>query len=142
MTLKRWNIVIGMCAVPIGFVGFLLYGLFTPICAESVDIQNSQMNAQHVAKACELFRKYESFDGRYPQSMGDLIHGDGKPLLDGGDRALCDSWGEPFKYALVPNEEGILEPYVWFERTKDGKTTLFGAKWSIRENEVVTFGSR
>jgi hypothetical protein len=112
MTLKRWNIVIGMCAVPIGFVGFLLYGLFTPICAESVDIQNSQ------------------------------IHGDGKPLLDGGDRALCDSWGEPFKYALVPNEEGILEPYVWFERTKDGKTTLFGAKWSIRENEVVTFGSR
>lgn len=50
-----------------------------------------------------------------------------------------DAWGNPFRYALVTNEAGEIEPHVWSERTIDGKTRLIGAKVTA-DGTVVRFG--
>jgi hypothetical protein len=70
-------------------------------------------------------------DGRCPARLADLP---GIPSRD-----LVDAWGNPFRYAVVPNAAGQMEPYVWTERTQDGKTTLIGAKVAA-DGTVVRFG--
>ena len=53
---------------------------------------------------------------------------------------LTDGWGSPFRYAVVANKAGELEPYVWTERTNaDGRTTLIGANVKS-DGTVVRFG--
>lgn len=100
--------------------------------------------ARDLVLACRAYRQHPGSGGRYPATLADLLappFGGGPLLVEGEDpsNVLTDPWGNPFKYALVPNADGEPEPYVWAERTKDGATTLIGAKLTA-EGEVVAFG--
>jgi hypothetical protein len=66
----------------------------------------------------------------YPVKLADVL-----PFLDNKD--ITDAWGNPFHYALVANAAGELEPYVWAERTHNGKVTLHGAKRTADGRQVV-----
>jgi hypothetical protein len=95
--------------------------------------------ATTIVKACRNYRQYCP-EGRYPATLAELIRppsGCG-PFLD-NEEDLIDGWEKPFRYAVVPNEAGELEPYVWTEWTRGGKTTLIGAKLSAN-GTVVRFG--
>jgi hypothetical protein len=76
----------------------------------------------------------------YPANLQDLLNpptGMG-PFID-GPRDLVDGWDKPFRYALVPNADGVLEPWVWTEFTWKGKTTLIGATMKS-DGTLVRFG--
>ena len=80
-------------------------------------------------------------DKGYPTVLADLalvIHGVG-PFVD--DRDLKDGWGNPFRYALVANPAGELEPHIWAEVTRNGRTILYGAKVAA-DGTIVRFGPR
>src|SRR5262245_28386923 len=69
----------------------------------------AKMKALNVVKAC---RAYQAINDKYPSNLSDLIGTDGnRALLDGGEQAILDPWGKPYKYALVQIENGDFEPY-------------------------------
>jgi hypothetical protein len=56
------------------------------------------------------------------------------------DRDLKDAWGTPFRYAVVPNDAGEPEHYVWSEWTQDdGRVALIGAK-ATADGKTTMFG--
>jgi len=79
---------------------------------------------------------------KFPAKLSELLlrspEGVG-PFMDTRDDTCDDPWGNPYKYALVPNENGELEPYVWAERIENGKAKLYGAKCSA-DGTVTQFG--
>src|SRR5262245_8615791 len=72
------------------------------------------------AKACRAY-SLNSEDNSYPSKLTDIIRYLEKP-------DLTDAWGNPFRYALIPNPDGVLEPYIWSERVQSGRVTLHGVK--------------
>jgi hypothetical protein len=80
--------------------------------------------------ACEAYRENPKSGNRYPATLAELVEPPfgGGPFLKDPANDLLDPWGNPFKYALVTDGTGKPVPYVWAERTADGKTTLLGAK--------------
>jgi hypothetical protein len=96
--------------------------------------------ASDVAEACESYRS-NSPSHSHPASLDDLrkpLPGFGLLLAD-PEHDLCDHWGNPFRYAVVPDADGQPEVYVWFELTSDGKTTLHGAKRTAH-GKLIRFG--
>jgi hypothetical protein len=93
--------------------------------------------ARALAEACRGYRQTYP-DRNYPATLAELAkESDGVgPFYDG---ELTDGWGNPFRYALVPNAGGELEPHIWGERTWNGRTTLHGAKLAA-DGTVVVFG--
>lgn len=97
--------------------------------------------ARNLIYACQLYRKISEPDGKYPAALSDLItlpskvtNFDFNPEQD-----LTDGWDRPLRYAVVMNEKGEPEPYVWAERKVFGKLYLYGAM-GTSEGGVVTFG--
>ena len=90
-------------------------------------VNASISRADELTLACQTYRDYNPAKS-LPEKLVDLLN----PPFDAGpfisDHALKDGWGNPFRFALVPNSDGELEPYVWTERVVDGKVTLYGAK--------------
>jgi hypothetical protein len=92
---------------------------------------------------CEAYRNYSANPqrGKYPATLTELV----KPPFDGGqfvvegERDLIDPWGNPYRYAVIPNAKGEQEVYVWCERTVNGKLTLHGAKRRA-DGEIELFG--
>jgi hypothetical protein len=99
----------------------------------------SVSRAVALAEGCRDYRQTYP-DRGYPASLAELAketNGIG-PFVDDG--SLVDGWGRPFRYALVPNGDGELEPYIWSEWThSDGRTTLHGAKLTA-DGKVIPFG--
>jgi hypothetical protein len=97
--------------------------------------------AKTLVLACQAYRKDPKSGQAYPATLADLLHppSGGEPILYEGANELVDCWGRPLKYALVPNDHGEPEPYVWAERTVNGKTTLIGAKGTA-DGEITLFG--
>jgi len=98
--------------------------------------------ARHIVGACWEYRENPKSGGKYPATLGDLVKppwGGPSPLPD-SEKDLACPWvdDERFRYALVSNGKGELEPYVWAEWTVDGRTKLIGAKWNGQG--VVLFG--
>ena len=94
--------------------------------------------ATAVVNACRTYRGLHP-DRGYPPTLADLSNpppGDG-PVIDAA--SLTDGWGNPFRYALVPTAAGLLDAYVWAEHTRDGRTTVHGAKITA-DGVVVQFG--
>src|SRR5262245_33556450 len=91
----------------------------------------SVVRAHQLLRACETYR-LKSSSNSYPTKLADVVR-----YLE--DPSLADSLGNPFHYALVPNADGELEPYIWVERVRDGKTTLSGAKRTA-EGKEISFG--
>ncbi|HJZ53473.1 MAG TPA: hypothetical protein VKE74_00855 [Gemmataceae bacterium] len=88
------------------------------------------LQAEGLIAACEAFREHPDSGKKYPATLAELVNPPwgGSSYLKHREQDLIDPWGNPFKYAIVPNEKGEPEVYVWTELTRDGKTTLLGAK--------------
>ena len=125
----------------IGIVGLLLFGLGVLLVVFLTSRWSDRHYMTHLsisratdaAEACRIYRDLHP-KGMYPAKLADLL-----PFLDNSERSLKDAWGDPFRYALVLNPAGVLEPHFWTERTRDGKTTLHGAKLAA-DGTVVRFG--
>jgi hypothetical protein len=127
-----------------GIAGFLIGAAVLAVVAFGGKMRSTSATswsverAMNLADGCRRYRLVYPEKG-YPASLADLaqpIPGGG-PLVDVDD--LTDGFGHPFRYALVPNAAGELEPHIWAERTYDGKTTLHGAKLAA-DGTIVPFG--
>jgi hypothetical protein len=100
----------------------------------------SMIDAEKFARACRIYHDRHP-DQRYPDKLSDLQNPPASVghLLDNPNPDFRDAWGNPFRYAVVPNAAGVLEPYVWAEWTRDGKTTMHGAKLAA-DGTIVRFG--
>ncbi len=100
-------------------------------------IYKSILRAEMLASSCEGYRLTT---GKYPATLADLLQPpfDHRPSLE-SPKDLRDFWGNPYQYALVENEEGGLEPFVWTERVVDGRTELYGARRRA-DGTIVRFG--
>jgi len=84
-------------------------------------------------QACWIYREHTPGQ-KFPAKLSEVL-----PLMELRDDKSDDPWGNPYKYALVPNEKGELEPYVWAETIVDGKLKLHGAKCKS-DGTVIRFG--
>jgi hypothetical protein len=89
--------------------------------------------ANDAAEACRIYY-LNNPERKYPTTLAEL-----GSLLSDVDEDIRDGWGNPLHYALVPNAESELEPYVWAERIRNGRTTLHGAKLTA-DGKTVVFG--
>ena len=136
----------GLLLVVAGVLVFLL--LSVKSTDRYYNVHMSLHRAKVLAQACEVYREHRP-DNVYPATLSDLTRpvpggGPGQSLTPARDarpasKSPTDAWGNPFRYALVPNAAGELEPHVWAERTRNGKTTLHGAKLAS-DGTVVVFG--
>jgi hypothetical protein len=136
--LTRRVLPIGILVLLIGGIALIFFGFKTD---RHYNTHVSIMRAEVLARACRDYSRH-SPDGRFPVGLTDLRSpppGDDRRVLDDDGSDLTDTWGTPFRYAVVANETGQLEPYVWAERTVDGKTTLLGAKIAA-DGSVIRFG--
>lgn len=87
------------------------------------------IRSESFAEACWSYRD-RTPARKFPAQLSDLLSdsppGAGSYIALHGDD--CDDpWGNPYKYALVPDEKGEMVPYVWAERVVDGELRLHGA---------------
>jgi hypothetical protein len=99
------------------------------------------MQAANLTQVCEAYRVHPNSGKKYPATLADLASPPfgGSSFLKYGKDDLIDPWGNPFKYAIVPNEKGEPEVYVWTERIVDEKLMLLGAKRTA-DGETHVFG--
>ena len=97
--------------------------------------------ASDLVLGCQAYSNHPKSGAKYPAALTDLIHSPfgGGPFALGSEDSCKDPWGNPYKYALVRNEKGEWEPYVWAQRTVNGKTTLLGAMRTV-EGQTKLFG--
>jgi hypothetical protein len=121
-------VVAGMCAGAV-----VLFWLSQHKTDRHYSTYLSIMDAESLARASFYKNKR---DGRFPTQLSVVRSGS-----DIAEHRLIDPWGKPYRYAVVPNEAGELEPYVWTERIDaNGQATMIGAK--VRpDGTVVRFGS-
>lgn len=122
----------------------LVVGAITDTTDKNANLIWATYKARDLVLACQAYRQHPGSGGKYPATLADLLAPPfgGGPLLGEGENpkyTLMDPWANPFKYAVVLNEAGDPEPYVWAELTRNGATTLVGAKLTA-EGEVVAFG--
>jgi len=136
--LRRIGIVTLMLVGLAVIVLLILAVVFPTISDRHYSTHVTTQHAEHLAAACRAYYQH-SPDKKYPAKLTDLLKppGDIGPLVHNPDEAFLDAWGQPFRYALVPNEDGELEPYVWTERTRNGRTKLIGAKYTADGKKVV-----
>jgi type II secretory pathway pseudopilin PulG len=81
-------------------------------------------DARVIEQAC---KKYYLENAKWPAKLADIAD-----LLENGKKALNDPWGKEYKFAIVTKkgEDGteIQRPYIWTERTVDGKIKVYGMK--------------
>jgi hypothetical protein len=126
---------VGICLLVVGVV-IVLIVLSRPDDGYSPRLATLH-RAENIALACQWYAR-QSPDGKYPATLAELQ----KPMTPG--RApwvdeIADAWGTPFRYALIPNESGVLEPYIFTERTCEGRNTILGAKVAA-DGTIVVFG--
>jgi hypothetical protein len=122
--------VVAVCVLAVlGLAGFALIAVQRKT-DRHFNTQSAINEAGLLIEACQAYRRHPESGGKYPTNLADVIRPPirSDPFLEDSGRVLIDPWGNPFRYALVPNENGEPEPYVWAERVKDGKLTLIGAK--------------
>lgn len=123
MRRRNWVLVLLLILV----AGVVLYS-FTFRYTGETKADRALLKMQAIHRACENYRKET---GSYPTTLTDLVKPpDGEePFLEDGQRGIIDSWGNPFKYEIVTNENGAQIVYVWAEQTKNGKVlTVVGEK--------------
>jgi hypothetical protein len=63
----------------------------------------------------------------WPTALPDLVKppDGGRPFVEGGEKAVVDPWGAPFRYGVKADESGLERPYVWtISPYGDGKRVL------------------
>lgn len=108
--------------------------LFVPIML-TVFYHLNEMKGDLIALDANALRKAVNGyanrrNGQFPAQLMDLVEPpDGSsPMIGGGANALLDGWGQPYKYAVQPDETGKPTAYVWAERTVYGTTKVYGTK--------------
>jgi hypothetical protein len=89
------------------------------------------LRARSIVLACEAYRANPAnAKGVFPASLKDLVTPPfgGAAYLKNAQADLLDPWGREFRYEVVTDDKGGERPYVWTERTADGKTTVYGEK--------------
>jgi hypothetical protein len=126
-SIRRHLYTIGIAALVLLAATLVTLKLATKVRDGLSPVKVSIVRASELTEACQIYRDCNPAK-TYPEKLEDLLH----PTFYAGpfvsDHILKDGWGDPFRYALVPNADGELEPYVWTERVMDGKVTLYGAK--------------
>lgn len=123
----------------------LIYPAFRPISDRYYAVHRTINNAAELIYYCQAYRQNPASDGKYPTTLADLI----KPPFDTefklSNRVFSDYWDRPLHYAVVMNEKGEPEPYIWADRViwpndKEKKRLhLIGAK-GTPDGEVEKFG--
>jgi hypothetical protein len=99
--------------------------------AEKQAILQAQLQRNSILAACEAYHASpQNKTGAHPTILPELVKPPfgGSSFLRNGEKDLVDPWGKMFQYAVAKDEKGNLRPYVWTERTVDGKTTVIGTK--------------
>ena len=122
---RRVGIAVIMLAVI--FVGIALWFCWPRYLGGNDKYHWSIADLRTIASACRAYSLQSG--GAYPEKLGDLIHPPfgKKPFLDSKD-AIIDPWDKPYRYAVVPNERGEPEVYVWTEYDDDGGWVMIGVK--------------
>jgi|SRR5579883_997291 len=96
------------------------------------------LRCRTVVLACQSYRKANEAGGSFPSRIADLMRPPfgGPPVLE--DRTVKDGWGKPLRYAVVVQENGDEEVYVWAERDTPGAVEIFGAKGTA-DGRIVLF---
>jgi hypothetical protein len=138
---KRHWIVIAVAVIALLTALLFIASYFIVRYKDIVYINHVLLNTQNIAKACREYSKHPAAAGRFPGKLHDLISPpfEAKSFIDGGRRAIIDPWGKPYKYAIVPNPDGVPEVYIWTDWADDRAITLRGAKVTA-EGEIVLFG--
>jgi len=134
----KWTLRIGIVSLLVG-IGVMIYYASTPISERGWSVGWSMNRAEALAFACREYYR-QNPDKKYPATLADLKKP--PPWFDWPaiqDYEFTDAWENPFRYALVPNADGELEPHVWTEMTRDGRTTLLGVKLTA-DGVPVRFG--
>ncbi len=102
------------------------------------------VDAQSLVRKCLRYYADPKSGERFPNRLTDLEKppwgGESYFNDDDPERKLKDQWNKPFRYAVVTNENGEQEVYIWSEhKDEEGKLKLVGAKWQ-HEGGVITFG--
>jgi hypothetical protein len=125
MTWRGWTLIALVVLAIAGAIALVFRGY-----VEDYRGSMTVLQARTLIAACEAYQGHSSAENKYPSTLNDLVSPPwgGPSLLRNGKDELVDSWGSPFRDAVVPNEKGEVEIYVWAERIVDGKTSLIGAK--------------
>lgn len=91
---------------------------------EEAKIAKAKIDAQTIEKAVKT---YYVKNEKWPAKLDDVAE-----LLEGGKKALTDSWGKAYRFEIgevnQPDGTVIERPYVWTERVVNGKTEVYGNK--------------
>jgi hypothetical protein len=120
-------------------VGLIVLAICTTRYFGPTRTSQALLQARGLIVACEAYHENPKSGGKHPATLADLYSppfGGGSYLKNGGDD-LIDPWGNPFKYAVVPDAKGEPELYVWSEQTVDGKLKFIGAKRTARGSTVL-----
>ncbi len=120
------------------FVGLVVVAVCTTRYLGPTKTSDAAFRSMAVLKACEAYRNHPNAGDRYPASLAELVHPPwgGSSFLNDPEHDLTDAWGNPFRYAVVLGEDGEAVPYVWAERTVDGRLKLIGAKGRARDGAI------
>lgn len=79
-------------------------------------------------------KQYHLKFGAAPEKLADLVKPPfGMPFIEGGEKALLDPWGKPYRYVATPDERGVVRSYVWTERGVGGKAKVIGNKPPVKK---------
>ena len=98
---------------------------------EAAKRQRAELHCRSLLLACEAYAvNPANKTGAHPTILLELVKPPfgGASYLRDGEKDLVDPWGKMFQYAVAKDDKGTLRPYVWTERTVDGKTTVIGTK--------------
>jgi hypothetical protein len=86
--------------------------------------------ARSLETAAEVYYSHPQSKNKYPEKLTDLLAPPfgGASFLRNGPADLVDPWGKTFQYATRKDAQGNERPYVWTERTVNGKTRVIGNK--------------
>lgn len=104
-------------------------------------IHSTIARTKDIVTGCVTFRDNPQSEGKYPATLDELIRPPfgGPPYLRNMEDDLLDARGERFGYAVVVDETGGAQVYVWGNGRKHGKPHLCGAKANV-DGTVVAFG--
>jgi hypothetical protein len=90
-----------------------------------------------ILAACEAYYAHPKSKKTYPDQLANLLTPPfgGSSFLKNGTEDLIDPWGGPFQLGIDTTrakvngkDVEVQRPYVWAERTIDGKVRVFGTK--------------
>ncbi|HEV3436464.1 MAG TPA: sigma-70 family RNA polymerase sigma factor [Gemmata sp.] len=94
---------------------------------ESTDEPKGGLATTRAIVLVQAVKKHYVERGEWPAKLADVASS-----LENGKKDLVDPWGTEYKFAIMTEKQSdgtaIERPYVWTERTIDGKIKVYGTK--------------